>query len=369
MPKRNKLPVLHESPDFSGIGRSDKNPYNWLIQKSKPLVTLSNTSMTLSEFKILDAYLSRIDSSNSDNRYVRFERGELEKLLGVSKINKSDLEKRLRNLFQVIEIKDSRKPKGFTLIALFSKAECLQDDKGLWQVDLACSSEALEYMFHPENIGYLKYRLRNVINITSRYSYILFLYILDNRHRKSWTINIDDLKSLLNCTAETYSEFKRFNDLVLKKCHKEINEKTDLKYSYSSIRKGRAIAEIRFEIKTLDDVFQSIETSKVTLNDNSEYSNQLNFFDSEDDSEEIDIDYGSDLANLLGEAACKNEFSPEQIRIIQDLVIKAVPVGSSLERCDYLIHQMHTLDYYASQKKIKNRFAYLKNILENEIKE
>ncbi len=35
---------------------------NLLVQKSNPLQTLSQTNLTLPEFKILDAYLSRIDS-------------------------------------------------------------------------------------------------------------------------------------------------------------------------------------------------------------------------------------------------------------------------------------------------------------------
>lgn len=77
MPKRNRLPIV---PDYIGL---PKDYAQLLVQKSHPLQTLSETDMTLSEFKILDAYLSRIDSHNADKRYVRFERGELENILGV----------------------------------------------------------------------------------------------------------------------------------------------------------------------------------------------------------------------------------------------------------------------------------------------
>lgn len=370
MPKRKKLPSLPETPNLSGLGRKDKDYNNWLIQKSNPLKSLSETDLELQHFKILDVYLSRIDSRVPESRYVQFSKGELEQLLGYSRMHRDDLDKRLNGLFQAVTIRDERKPNNFVKIGLFAKAECEQDEDGLWQVRLACTAEAMEYFFNVENIGYIKYRLKNIINLTSRYSYILFLYLYDNHFRKTWSVSVKELKAILKCSADTYNQFFRFNDLVLKKCFKEINEKTVLKYSYEPIKKGRAITEIQFKIKTLDDILQPTETSKATLNDNSEFGNQLTFLDSEEDSEEeIDIDYGSDLANLLGEAACGNEFSPEQIRIIQDLVMKAVPVGTQLERCDYLIHQMHTLNYYASQKKIKNRFAYLKNILENDIKE
>ena len=92
MPRRKKLPNV---PTFVDGGN---NPAELLVQKSNPLQSLSETSMTLPELKILDAYLARINSHNDEARYVRFEKGELEKLLGVTRILKEDLSKRLDNM-------------------------------------------------------------------------------------------------------------------------------------------------------------------------------------------------------------------------------------------------------------------------------
>ena len=50
------------------------------VQKSKPLFSLWKSDLTLAEFKILDTYLSRINSHNPEQRDVIFEKGELEKL-------------------------------------------------------------------------------------------------------------------------------------------------------------------------------------------------------------------------------------------------------------------------------------------------
>ena len=94
MPRRKKLP---DKPDYVGIPKDEDK---LVVQKSNPLQSLSETNMSLAEFKILDAYLSRIDSHDEEKRYVRFEKGELEKILGVTKINQPDLEKRLKNLFR-----------------------------------------------------------------------------------------------------------------------------------------------------------------------------------------------------------------------------------------------------------------------------
>lgn len=344
MPRRKKLPKL---PDYKGV---PNNEDKLVVQKCNPLQTLSETDMTLSEFKILDAYLSKIDSHDEEKRYVRFEKGELEQILGVSRLLKEDLDKRLKNLFQVVTIRDKNKRKGFTHIALFEKAEAFQDDDGLWQVDLACTPSAMEYVFNIETLGYLSYMLKNIIELTSRYSYILYLYLERNRWRKSWTIDIDELKALLRCTADTYSQYYRFNDLILKKCHKELNEKTTLRFSYEPTnRKGRKYTAIRFTVETLSD----------TLSDTEPMPGQLPLI------EEKEIDYGSELANLLGSAACNDEFTPEQVRVLQDLVLQAVPERDHIAMCDYLVRQIHKMNYYKPRKD--KRFTYLCQMIQNDI--
>ena len=353
MPKRKKLPKM---PDYEGMGVHSGNAE---IQKARPLQSLSETDLTLSEFKILDAYLARINSHDPDKRTVRLEKGELEKALGISELKQDDLEKRLRHLFQIIKVKDDRKRKGFKLINLFEEADAEQDKDGLWQVTLTCTPSAREYVFNIDNIGYLRYRLKNVINLTSRYSYVLFLYLLDNRFRKSWSIDLVNLKSLLNCTAARYTQFKFFNAEILKKCQKELCDKTDIRFDYKPVKRGRSVSAIEFTVVTASDELAGASE---------QLPEQLSIIDFDDEPQEID--YGGELANLLGSTACDDEFSPEQIRVLQDLVIKAVPNHDNMERCDYLMHRIHKMNAYDKDRKtVKNRFNYLRKMIEKELKE
>ena len=363
MPKRKKLPKI---PDYTGVP-TDENKL--MVQKSNPLQSLSETGMSLVEFKILDAYLSRINSHDEEKRYVRFEKGELERLLGVSRILRNDLEARLDGLFRVVTIRDGHKKNGFTKIALFEKAEAIQSDDGLWQIDLACTPSALEYVFNVDNIGYLRYRLKNIIELTSRYSYILYLYLESRRkgkQSKSWTISLDELKEMLRCTADTYSQYKRFNDLILKKCYKELHEKTDLRFTYEPVKsKGRKVTAIHFTVETFADKVKALE-------DQSENgAEQLSFADTYSDYNEAPeraetINYGSDLADLLGET-CFNEFSPEQIRVIQDLVLQYV--GHDHIKCsDYLTHKLNITNAFCKRKDTESRYKYLLVMINNDIK-
>lgn len=360
MPKRKKLPKL---PDYTGIPKDNDK---LVVQKSNPLQTLSETKLSLAQFKILDAYLSRIDSHDEEKRYVRFEKGELEKILDVTKISREDLQARLENLFQTVTIKDANKRKGFTIIALFEKAEAYQDDDGLWQVDLACTSSALEYVFNIENLGYLRYRLKNIIDLTSRYSYILYLYLENNRFRKSWKINLTELKKILNCNAARYNQFKYFNSEILKKAQQELHEKTDLRFSYQPTdKRGRSYTAIIFTLETVADRVKALEDQS------KDGAKQLSFSDTYSDYNEVPeraepIDYGSDLADLLGET-CFNEFSPEQIRVIQDLVLKYVG-HDHIECSDYLTHKLHITNALCKRKDTESRYKYLLVMINNDIK-
>lgn len=347
MPRRSKLPKI---PDYSGMGTNSDTAY---IQKARPLQSLSETDLSLPEFKILDAYLARINSHDPDKRTVKLEKGELEKSLGVSEIKKDDLNKRLRHLFQVIEVKDETKKKGFKLINLFEEADAEQDDDGLWQITLTCTPSAREYVFNIDNIGYLRYRLKNVISLTSRYSYVLFLYLLDNRFRKTWRIPLSELKKLLGCTADAYKQYYRFNDLVLKKCYKELTEKTDIRFNYQPIKRSRTVSEIEFTIETIADELPVVDDP---------IPGQLTFMDPD---EITDNDLGGNLSFLA--EACHNEFSDAEMQeIIQILITMQFPkhqFGEWFARYHYLAEKYARLGVEASRKKISNRFSYFRKII------
>lgn len=342
MPKRTTL------PQFTGNCK-------FLVQKSNPLQSLSETKMTLAEFKILDAYLSKIDSHKPEERSVTFEKGELESLLGVTQIKNKDLSNRIDNLFKVVTIQDPDKPNKFTKIALFSCAERTQGDDGLWTIKLACSPEAMEYIFNIESIGYLRYRLKNVVNLTSRYSYILYLYLESNRFRGSWTMSLDDLKKMLCCTADTYSEYKRFNDLVLKKCQKELSQKTDIDFDYVALRRGRKVSGIQFIIKTPQNATDSLVEPLFEERDEFDWS----------------ITYGSERLATLAEG-CNYEFNKAEMEQIARVLVRInIPCDQATKselygKQFYLREKYAALNVIMCKKPIKNRFKYFLKMLESD---
>lgn len=342
MPKRTTLPQISGNCNF-------------LVQKSNPLQSLSETKMTLAEFKILDAYLSKINSHNPEERCVTFDKGELESLLGVTQIKNKDLSDRIDNLFKVVTIQDPDKPNKFTKIALFSCAECTQGDDGLWTIKLACSPEAMEYIFNIESIGYLRYRLKNVVNLTSRYSYILYLYLESNRFRGAWTIPLGELKKMLCCTADTYSEYKRFSTMVLKKCQKELSQKTDIDFDYVALRRGRKVSGIQFILKTPQNATDSpVEP----------------LFDDPVEFDWADF-YGSERLATLAEG-CNYEFNKAEMEQIARVLVRInIPCDRTTKselfgKQFYLREKYAALNVIMCKKPIKNRFKYFLRMLDSD---
>ena len=356
---------------ITSLGNEDK----LTVQKSLPLFALWRSDLTLSEFKILDTYLARIDSKNPDKRAVMFEKGELEEKLGVKRITQPQLEERLKHLMgNVVKIPDANEKKGFRLIALFEEAVAEQDDYGLWQVKLECSQKAMKYIFNIENLGYLRYKLRCVTSIASRYTYIMFIYLEANRFRKSWEVGLDELKRVLACeNEETYKEFKHFNNLLLKKVQKEMHEKTECKFTYTPIKKGRTVSAIRFNL---------LSNTPLLTNDEEADPNQITIFSAEQadcETEKQELRLGRVEKFGLGfEDPIFDEFTDAEIEELRELaknhidederaenkkIFSAVD-ANNITLASAIRKKVLAMNAYHARTPILHRYNYLKRSLE-----
>lgn len=313
-----------------------------VVQKSLPLFALWRSPLTLSEFKILDIYLARINSHHPEKRSVVLSRGDLEQALEVNKINIDALKERLKHLMgTVVEIPDATIKRGFKLVTLFEEAEAELAEDGLWTITLECTAKAQKYFFNVESLGYLRYKLRCIMTIKSRYAYIMFTYIEANRYRKTWVVSVDDLREVLGCTDETYKSYKRFNDLVLKKVKKELDEKTDCHFTYDSIRSGRRITKLQITVETLS-------------------------LPEEEDPNQITIEQWQKEENKTRDNICEglsdpafDELSEEQLKVLVSLAAEKGYTGK-----DAALH-LKTCLAAAQEKGAKHPYDYAKKILEN----
>lgn len=331
------------------------------VQKADPLIAMKSVPFTLGELKILDTYISRINAADDTRRTVIFTKEEYEELMGLSCANPRALQKHIKALLS--RVPELYMPNDeYISFVLFEKAYYHKDEYGKPIIELTCTETSKNLFFCIGKYHYFKYALENVINLTRKASYLLYLHILTNRYRGEWELLLDELRDeVLDCKEQaSYQEYKIFKNRVLDPAVKEVNKKTDCHFTYEPIKRGRKVAKIKF-------IYQSQEQEQL--------DGQLSLLDVEEQLEGLDEEsislkrYGSKLAYFIGDIACKNEFTVEQVQVIKDLVIKIIPQNDVMERCNYVISQMNIMNAYDTSKDpIKNRFNYFRKMLEKELK-
>lgn len=332
------------------------------VQKSDPLVLMRSVPFSLGELKILDTYISRINAADDTRRTVIFTKEEYEELMGINCANYRALQKHTKGMLgKVVTLEMPNKE--YVQFVLFEQARYHKDEYGKPIIELTCTTLAQDLFFCINKYHYFKYALENIISLTRKASYLLYVYIRANRYRGEWDVTLDELRdTVLDCKGqESYQEYKIFKNRVLDPAVKEVNKKTDCHFEYEAIKRGRRVAKIKFTYLSEKQVDGQLSFDE--LPNTPQLSDQI-----EGNDEPQEIEYGGELANLLGSVACDDEFSPEQIRVLQDLVMQAVPYGDRMARCDYLIHQVHKMNAYDKDRKtIKNRFNYLRKMVEKDI--
>jgi hypothetical protein len=341
------------------------------VQKSDPLVLMRSVPFSLGELKILDTYISRINASDDSRCTVMFTKEEYEELMGLTCANYRALEKHTKGMLgKVVELEMPNEE--YLQFVLFEQARYRKDEYGKPIIELTCTQTAKDLFFCIGKYHYFKYALENVIKLTRKSSYLLYIYIRHNRYRGEWDIPIDELRDIVfDCKEqESYHEYKIFKNRVLEPAVKEVNDKTDCHFKYESIKRGRTVIKIKF-----------IYISE------SQLDGQMSFDDlpniplltepSADEEETMLRTYGSERLMLLAEG-CGYEFDKEQMEQIERILIRIhIPKDAATNdltfgRQFYLKEKYAALNTAAakkaknSEKPIKDRFRYFLKMLEDD---
>lgn len=334
------------------------------VQKSDPLVLMRSVPFSLGELKVLDTYISRINVADDSRTTVTFTKDEYEKLMGISKINAEVLKKHAEGLLGKIVTLEMPN-KSFLKFVLFTAAYYHLDDYGVPVIELSCSPQAKDLFFCIGKYHYFKYALENVINLTHKASYLLYIYVLHNRYRGEWELSLDELRNdVLDCKEqESYQEYKIFKNRVFDPAVKEVNKKTDCHFEYEAIRRGRKVAQIKFIYHSqqllVDDVANSIPV--------------------ENDESEIDWEqfYGSEQLAILAEG-CAYEFNKEEMEQISRVLVRIHIPKDQMSGSQIFGKQFYLREKYAAlnaeaakkaknnEKPIRNRFKYFLQMLEDD---
>ena len=255
---------------------------NFIVQKTDPLRLIKN-SFTLGEYKLLDVYLSRINSHDETLCTVKFTKEEYEQLMGLKECDWETLRRNAKSFMsnKVISIPVEE---GFDNIILFSRAKGFTDKSGNKVIEITCSEEAKKYIFNSEDkLHYIRYELRNVIGMKSTYTYLLYMFLKNLPSGAKTRIGIDELRTeVFKCESDYYKDFRFFNRDILSKAVDEINKVTDVRCECEFKRKDRKVNTVIFTVtnkrgrKKGTPVLSSSSVSEKEMLEGEEYLKQDN---------------------------------------------------------------------------------------------
>ena len=136
------------------------------------------------------------------------------------------------------------------MYTLFTRATCLYDEElRQYVISINCNPELRSVFFDLAEDGYIRYRLRYTKDMKSQYSIKLYGMLRDWLHKGSYTVPVERLREELGATEKSYLQFRRFREWVIDRAVSEINSLSDLKVTYTKIKKGRSVTDICFKIK------------------------------------------------------------------------------------------------------------------------
>lgn len=148
--------------------------------------------------------------------------------------------KELASATAEIEITD---PDGEKVLSLFPFFSSIKYRKGVIEAQFNVSMSGLLLQLRE---CFTQYNLMEYLTLPSLYSQRLFEIL------KSWSktpevvLSVAELHRLLDTPASFRADFRQFRVYVLEKAHKDIQEKTSLRFEWEPVKAGRSVESIRF---------------------------------------------------------------------------------------------------------------------------
>lgn len=323
---------------------------NYQVSKSKALIEAKFPTWETATINIFDTYLSRINPLDPKSSEVTFTKAEYEALLGVKELRISTLNKCITEFMRntvSIEIKDENgNPRGWENYALFDKTSLIKNDYGEWDITLRCNPELKEVFFELKKNGYQKYRLKHTLSLTSKASKLLYFNLLDHRYGNyEWIVTLKELREKLGVGEKKYEKFKDFNKYILKKAEEEINEKTDIKFTYEKITKGKLTRAIKFKIEKNEEDIKKSEKEKFN------------------ETEKV-IDINKDEITEIKEESYFNE---RQIKIIENVRTNIIDMNPNWSITDEQALELNDMIHERVFQNSDNPFTDDLEIIKNEL--
>lgn len=238
-----------------------------LVIKSNKLIGMQS-DLNLTQLKLF-AMVIIATVKNPQNDFYRFSIKELMDEFNITDTNYTALKRATGDMIKLIVLKTKDREHQLTLFT------DIIYESGV--VDMYLHKSIKPYILDIEK-KYTKYYFENISWLNSIYSIRIYELLKEYEFRKSRNFELWDLRFLLNISEDKYKNYPDFKKRVLLSSQRELQEKTDLAFTFEEIRERRRVVRLDFKIisqqkgtlevsNTLENSLSTDLKSKLYLND------------------------------------------------------------------------------------------------------
>lgn len=228
------------------------------VVKANVLVQQSRHQFTVQQQKVLLFLISQLKPDLKEFEWQTFEISEFCDLCGIDKSsgnNYKDLKNAivgLKNKGYWVKVHEDKE----VTVSWISKAE-IKPRSG--KIKIMMDNDMKPFLLELK-ARFTAYDLKYTLAMRSKYSVRLY-ELLKSYANKNETLRfeLDRLKTLIGAEYGLWYDIKRF---VLDTAVREINEVSDLRVSYTPVKKGRSFVAVLFDIQIKKDMQSQIETER-----------------------------------------------------------------------------------------------------------
>ncbi len=310
---------------------------NNYIVKANKLIEAKGKLGTV-EQKLLAALILEIEPDDTDFKKYELNIKEVSEFINLrSNAIYEQLKTAARSLQNkeiIIENIDKRGKKDFLITRLLSSAR-YKEGEGFLEIHIDPNLKPYLVAIRGKETPFTQYMIKNILKLNSSYAIRLYEILKQWENVKIKKINVENLKEMLGADEESYKRFDNFERRVLKTAKDEINEHTDLFIVYEKIKEGRKITDNEFTVESKD------KNRKV-------YIEFLKDF--------YDIKTMQEKMGLQDE-----KLNTEQITVLYNIAVEK----TSHDNLDPFLYV--SINYKYIKDKAKNKYAYLKKALEEDL--
>ena len=226
--------------------------HDLVVTKANKLVEASYR-LNVSEQRMMALLVTQIHPDDEELKPYRFTVGDLGELISDgdnSERKQQSLYSRVKALTRGLleKVVQIQEPDGLLQIHWLSSAKYYD---GTGAVELKFAAEMKPYLLQLQE-RFTSYKLGNVVKLRSRYSVRLYELLKQYEQLGKRSFELPELRRVLGLADGELALWADFRRKVLEVAQRELPKKTDLGFSYTVRKRGRAIAFVDFKIWYVD---------------------------------------------------------------------------------------------------------------------